>query len=91
MRKSKMEDQMRWFCAALVLIPGAAFAEPNDVFPPVIDGIEYRVRYGRQPRPGWSNGLNLDTTREECQRRLLIYPEPAVCMVRKAPSPGLSI
>jgi hypothetical protein len=82
---------MRWVCVALVLIPSAAFGQSGAAFPKVVHGIEYWVRYGRHANPGWANGLNLDVTREECERRLLVYPEPAVCMVRKASAPGLSI
>ncbi|QDP26248.1 hypothetical protein [Bradyrhizobium cosmicum] len=72
--------------AVLSLTAGAALVQqPNgDVFPPKVDGIEYVLRYGSAPRPGWHDGLKyLDKTKAECERRLALMPPPAVCMVRE--------
>lgn len=77
---------MKWFCLAIVLVPAAALAaeEPKDVFPPKVDGIEYRLSYGRTVRPGWHNGLKYsDKTKAECERRLAFAGQPVVCMVRE--------
>lgn len=77
---------MKWLWLTIVLLPAAVSAQQpkGDVFPPMVDGIEYRLRYGKAPRPGWHDGLKYsDQTKAECQRRLAFMDAPAVCMVRE--------
>lgn len=54
----------------------------GDVFPPVVKGVEYRLKYGLHPDQGWQDGLRFDFSREECLRRLGDLPPPVVCMIR---------
>ncbi|BAL10557.1 hypothetical protein M2197_006451 [Bradyrhizobium japonicum] len=80
---------MRWFCLSLALLPAGAVAQQQpkgDVFPPVVNGIEYRLKYGQHPREGWQDGMRFDFSREECRRRLQGAPEPSVCMIRPEPT-----
>jgi hypothetical protein len=74
---------MRALLVASVMIAGLSPVMAQDVFPGVVDGVEYVTCYGRQLRPGWSDGLKFsEKTRRECERRLAFAPPPAVCMVR---------
>lgn len=68
------------------LISTAAAADPLDVFPPIVDGIEYRMVYGLTPVPnGWADGMSYSMrTRLECQRRVS-DDMLARCLVRKKP------
>ena len=64
----KTEVQMRWFClAAILIVPAAAFAQQpkSDVFPSVVNGVEYRLTYGQHPRQGWQDGMRFDFSRPE--------------------------
>lgn len=57
----------------------------EDVFPKVVKGTEYRLKYGQHPDEGWQDGMQADSTKEECQKRLdrlKDLPGPRVCMVR---------
>ncbi|PSO29826.1 hypothetical protein [Bradyrhizobium sp. MOS002] len=72
--------------AILSLTAGPALAQQpkGDVFPPKLDGVEYILRYGNAPRPGWHDGLKYsDKTKAECERRLASMEPPSVCMVRE--------
>lgn len=67
-----------------VEIPVSAVAQPptGEVFPRVVNGIEYQLRYGRNSLlPGWQDGMRFEFSREECVRRLM-GAENMVCMIR---------
>jgi hypothetical protein len=64
-------------------IPMALAQQPKgDVFPPVVNGVEYRLKYGQYPAQGWQDGMRFDFSREQCRLRLQEAPEPSVCMIR---------
>ncbi|MBH5372819.1 hypothetical protein [Bradyrhizobium glycinis] len=69
----------------LLVITGAVQGQEQpkrEVFPPVVNGVEYRLKYGQQPDQGWQDGMRFDFSREECRRRLGDLPPPIVCMIR---------
>ncbi|WFU68590.1 hypothetical protein [Bradyrhizobium sp. CB2312] len=72
--------------SCLLLAAGAVQAQEQpkgDVFPPVVKGIEYRLKYGKQPDQGWQDGMRFDFSREECLKRLGDPPMAmTVCMIR---------
>jgi hypothetical protein len=71
----------RLLIAAVLMIGTAPVMAAEDVL--LRDGVEYLLRFGRQPRPGWSDGLKYsDQTRIVCQHLMGSLPPPVVCMVR---------
>ncbi|MET4370007.1 hypothetical protein ABIA99_002695 [Bradyrhizobium sp. LB12.1] len=78
---------MRALMVAIIsMSAGSALAQQpeGDVFPPKVNGIEYRLSYGQTVRPGWRDGLKYsDQTKAECERRLALMAGPVVCMVRE--------
>jgi hypothetical protein len=72
----------------VALFPTAALAQQpgQDVDPKVVNGVEYRLKYGTQPDQGWQDGMRFDFSRDECRQRLAAIPAPApaTCMIRPA-------
>ncbi|WP_375309056.1 hypothetical protein WHZ77_17345 [Bradyrhizobium sp. A5] len=77
---------MRWI-SLVALLPAAVIAQQpgQNIFPPVVKGIEYRLKYGRHPDEGWQDGMRFEFAKEECLKRLELLreaPGPRVCMIR---------